>query len=791
MSKYAFFAACLAVLISGTTLAQVTTTEQPAPLSGPAAYVNPFIGTGAVDSNSLSGSNFPGACAPFGLVQLSPDTRESPDDPASGYDYNDHSIVGFSHTHLSGTGVADLYDFLFMPYTGKIQWNAGDPKSLGNGYRSAFTHSQEQASPGYYSVNLLTWNTKVELTATPHAGLQRYTFPSNVPAHVIIDLDHTLDKKRDYWVCRIITAQLRVINDHTIEGYRILTGWSRLRKVYFHAEFSQPFVSTAMLNGNKVIENGRLANGTRVKAVLDFNTTGGKAVLVKVGLSSVSLEGARKNLEAEVPDVTPAGPGSGPAGSTSAPDFGFDALAAKARADWNQELSSIDIEGTDEQKRIFYTGLYHAFTQPNNLADVDGSYVGTDYTTRKAADGTHYSTFSLWDTYRAANPLYTLIQPQRTAGFIRSFLRQYETYGYLPIWQLWGDENYCMIGNHAIPVIVDAYFKGIPGVDYAEAYAAIKASSTEDHPGAPFHLLDQYQYFPEDKESQSVSLTLEVAYDDWCVAQMAAKMGKPEDYAYFMKRSAYYRNLYDPSTHFFRGKNSDGKWVSPFDPLSYGGNGGSPYTESNGWQAFWYVPQNVPDLISLVGGRAAFIAKLDTFFTLQAKPGDVNGNASGFVGQDAHGNEPSHHTPYLYDYAGQPWKTQLYTARIMQELYNDKSSGYPGNEDCGQMSAWYIFSAMGFYPVNPASSVYCIGSPQLKKAVIHLSGGQVFTVLAPKAGDKNIYIQSVRLNGRSYAKTYLTNADIMAGGTLEFEMGDKPNKKWGSAAEDAPEIKAF
>ena len=739
----------------------------------PVTYVNPFIGTGAVDSNSLSGSNFPGACAPFGLVQLSPDTRESPDDPASGYDYNDHSIVGFSHTHLSGTGVADLYDVMFMPYTGKVQWNAGDQKTQTGGYRSAFSHDQEQASPGYYSVNLKTWNTRVELTATEHAGLQRYTFPSDPRAHVIIDMDHTLDKKRNYWECRIITAQLKVINDHTIEGYRVLTGWSRLRKVYFHAEFSQPFVSTAMLNGNKVTEGGLLANGTRVKAVLDFNTTDGKPVLVKVGISSVSQDGARKNLEAET---------SG---------FDFDGTVARARAEWNQRLSVIDIDGTDEQKRIFYTGLYHAFTQPNNLADVDGSYIGTDYAVHKAADGTHYSTFSLWDTYRAANPLYTLIAPEKTAAFVRSFLRQYETYGYLPIWQLWGDENYCMIGNHSIPVIVDAYLKGIPGVDYEEAYKAIKASSTQDHPGAPFHLLDQYQFFPEDKESQSVSLTLEIAYDDWCVAQMAAKMGKQDDYQYFLKRSAYYRNLYDPSTHFFRGKNSDGRWLSPFDPLTYGGNGGAPYTEGNGWQYFWYVPQDVPDLINLVGGRAAFTAKLDTFFTLQAKAGDVNGNASGFIGQDAHGNEPSHHTPYLYDYAGQPWKTQLYTARIMQELYNDKSSGYSGNEDCGQMSAWYIFSSMGFYPVNPASSVYCFGSPQLKKAVVRLSGGKVFTVLAPKAGGKNVYIQSVRLNGKPYAKTYLTNADIMTGSTLEFEMGDKPNKKWGSAPEDAPVGSAF
>jgi predicted alpha-1,2-mannosidase len=736
----------------------------------PASYVNPFIGTGAVDSNSLSGSNFPGACVPFGLVQLSPDTREAPDDPASGYDYNDHSIVGFSHTHLSGTGVADLFDFLFMPYTGDIQW---EPK----GYRSAFSHAEEKATPGYYSVRLQTWDTRAELSATAHVGLHRYTFPSGPRAHVAIDLDHSLDKKRPYWSCHIITAQLRVVNNHTIEGYRLITGWSRLRKVYFRAEFSQPFTAAALQNGRNVLQasliGGDLVNGTKVRANLDFNVSPTSPLLVKVGLSSVSLEGAARNLEAEVPG------------------WDFDGAVADARASWNKELACIDVQGTQEQRRIFYTGLYHAFTQPNTIADVDGAYLGTDYTARKADDGTHYSTFSLWDTYRAANPLYTLVQPARTAAFIHSFIRQYDTYGYLPIWQLWGDENYCMIGNHAIPVIVDAFFKHIPGVDYQKAYVAIRASSMMDHPGAPFHLLDQYHYFPEDKESQSVSLTLEIAFDDWCVAQMANALGKPEDYKYFMERAGDYRNLYDPSTAFFRGKNSDGNWLSPFDPMSYGGNGGSPYTEGNGWQYCWYVPQDLPGLIRLMGGVQSFVAKLDTFFTLTASTKDINGNASGFIGQDAHGNEPSHHTPYLYDYAGQPWKTQLYTARIMQELYNDKSSGYAGNEDCGQMSAWYIFSAMGFYPVNPASSVYCIGSPQLAKAVIHLPSGKTFTVLAPKAGGKNSYIQSVTLNGRPYTKTYLTHRDIEAGGTVEFDMGDKPNKKWGVGTEDAPAGSAF
>lgn len=730
-----------------------------------AHYVNPFIGTGAVDAQSLSGSNFPGACTPFGLVQLSPDTRENPDDPASGYDYNDHTIAGFSHTHLSGTGVADLVDFLFMPYTGNIVWSAA-PDKKDSGYRSAFSHSQEKALPGYYSVQLLTHQIQAELTATEHCGMQRYTFPSSGEGRVIIDMDHSLDKKRGYWPCKIIAAHIEIVNDHTIEGYRIITGWSHLRKVYFHSEFSQPFASRQLKNGGQLLDNGTIANGSNLKAVLTFNTTG-KPVLVKTGISTVSAAGARNNLAIEI------------AG------FNFDDVASQALNSWNKELSAIEADGTDEQKTIFYTGLYHAFIQPNNLADADSAYLGTDLTEHKAADGKHYSTFSLWDTYRAAHPLYTLIQRQRSAALINSMIRQYDTYGYLPIWQLWGEETYCMIGNHAIPVIVDAYMKGITGIDYAKAYEAIKASSVVVHQGAPYPVLDQYHYFPEDLQSQSVSITLEIAYDDWCVAQMAKQMGKTADYTYFLERSTYYRNLYDQQTGFFRGKNSKGEWL-PFNPLEYGGNGGSPFTEGNGWQYFWYVPQDVPDLIKLVGGDKAFVNKLDTFFTLDAKPGDVNGNASGFIGQYAHGNEPSHHVIYLYNYAGQPWKAQQYAARVMQQLYNEKSSGYAGNEDCGQMSSWYIFSAMGFYPVNPANSVYVIGSPQLKKAVIHGENGKAFTVLAPDAGGKNVYVQRATLNGKAYNKTYITQSDIVKGGTLEFVMGEKPNTKWGVSADSRP-----
>ena len=724
-------------------------------------YVNPFIGTGAIDASSLSGSNFPGATLPFGFVQLSPDTEDGPDNPASGYDYNDKTIVGFSHTHLSGTGVSDLFDVMLMPTTGKIQSVPGKAETPGSGYRSRFSHDQESAEVGYYQVKLLDYDINAELTATEHAGYHRYRFPKTDQAHIVIDLNHTLNKKRPYWSCKVIDAEIRQIDPYTVEGYRVLTGWAQLRKVYFYATFSEPIISSELFNGGSMYANEKIVNGTNVRAVLNFNTGNGKPVLVRVGLSEVSPSGAKANLEAEV-------------GQKS-----FDQIRQEAKAKWQEQLSNITIEGTKEQKEIFYTGLYHAYTQPNNLADVNGDYMATDYTIKNAPDKTHYSTFSLWDTYRAAHPLYTLLQPKKDAAFIRSMIRQYETFGYLPIWQLWGEENYCMIGNHAIPVIVDAIFKGIQGIDVEKAYEAVKQSSVTSHPGSPFNLWDQYHYMPENKQSQSVSITLEMAYDDWCVAMLAKKLGKDEDYQYFLNRSGYYKNLFNKNTGFFQARDDKGNWLPDFNPLAYGGNGGNPFTEGNGWQYLWYVPQDVQGLIALEGGKAGFSAKLDTFFTLKDLPKEVNGNASGFIGQYAHGNEPSHHVTYLYDYVGQPWKTQYYVAKVLRELYNNSFSGYSGNEDCGQMSSWYIFSAMGFYPVNPASGKYEIGSPILSSATIRLDNGRVFKMTAKNVSEQNVYIQSVKLNGKSYNKPYILHSDIENGATLEFVMGAKPNKKWG------------
>jgi predicted alpha-1,2-mannosidase len=732
-------------------------------------YVNPFIGTGSVDSLSLSGSNFPGAVYPFGLVQLSPDNRDNPDNPCSGYDYADTTITGFSHTHLSGTGVADMFDFLFMPYTGNTRWNPEDKLNGEPGYSSSFRHINESASPGYYSVILDDPDIRAEMTATEHCGLHRYTNIGQKPFNMMIDLNHSLDKERPYWSCKVIDAQVRIIDNHTVEGYRVITGWANLRKIYFRAEFSRPFDSCSIKAGKTIYQDVRVANATNLKLSLSFDGDTQIPLIIKVGLSTVSYDGARKNLEKEI---------SG---------FDFDMVLAKTQKAWNRELSVIEAEGSARQKVIFYTSLYHTFIHPNNIADVDGAYINSVDELEYSHDSVHYSTFSLWDTYRAAHPLFTITQPKRTAGFINSMLRQYIYYGYLPVWQLWGKETYCMIGNHSIPVITDAFKKGIPGIDYNLAYEAIKASSVISHPNSPFYLLDKYKYIPENLHSQSVSIVLETAYNDWCVAMVARALGKSDDYNYFSKRSKYYNNLFDKSIGFFRAKNDKGEWIEPFSPLKYGGNGGYPFTEGNAWQYLWYVPQDIYGFMELLGGEKEFLDKLDTFFTLNAMPDDVNGNASGFIGQYAHGNEPSHHIIYLYDYTSEPWKAQFYSSEILKKQYTDEPSGYSGNEDCGQMSAWYVFSSMGFYPLNPASGVYCFGSPQFEKVVINTGNNKQFIILSHNWGAHNIYIQKIILNGKPYRKNFITHQDIMNGGTIEFFMGSSPQKAMKNYEKPAPD----
>ncbi|MBD1431978.1 glycoside hydrolase family 92 protein [Sphingobacterium sp. DN00404] len=727
------------------------------------SYVNPFIGTGPVDGNSLSGNNYPGATVPFGMVQLSPDTKDIPDwNAASGYDYNDPTIAGFSHTHLSGTGVAEFFDLLVMPMTGERHTQAGDVNDSSTGYRSKFSHDKEQAKPGYYKVQLLDYDITAELTATTRAGFHRYTFPEQThEGYILLDLNHTLNKGA--WGTKIIQSQIRVLNDHTIEGFRVLTGWAKMRKVYFRAEFSKPIVRNLIIDGEYEYENERVVNGNNLRAIFDFDVTDGQPVLMKIGLSPVSTANAQENLSSEIAD------------------WNFDGIVAAADALWEKELRKIVVEGSEKKKTVFYTSLYHAFLQPNLMSDANGDYVATDYVTRNNKEAPFYSTFSLWDTYRAAHPLYTIVQQRRSTDFVNSLLSQYDAYGYLPIWQLWGQENYCMIGNHAIPVIVDAIFKGLPGIDIERAYEAVKNSSVTTHLNSPFKLWDQYQYMPEDLQTQSVSITLEMAYDDWCVAQLAKKLGKTSDYEYFTKRSLYYKNIYDTKSAFFRGKNSDGKWLEPFDPLEYGANGGNPFTEGNAWQYFWYVPHDIEGLIELTGGKSNFSQKLDTFFTLETAADATNHNASGFIGQYAHGNEPSHHVSYLYNYVGQPWKTQHYVSEIVNRLYTDNHAGYPGNEDCGQMSSWYVFSALGFYPVNPADGVYAIGSPFFSEATIQLENGNRFRIKTKKKSEEDIYIQSAKLNGKPLNVPFLKHENIIKGGELEFILGKSPNKKWGTS----------
>ena len=707
-------------------------------------WVNPFIGTGAVQS-SLSGNNYPGATVPFGMVQLSPDTREAPDwAQASGYDYNDSIIYGFSHTRLSGTGASDFIDILLFP-------------TISDKRKSTFTHQHEQARPGYYQVLLKDEKIQAELTASVHVGVHRYTCSDGDQLKLWLDLDHSANKGS--WNRRIIQSQLRMVSPTVVEGYRIITGWAKLRKIYFHLEFSQPILSNQLYDGNRMYENTPVINGTELRGLFCFDKKWNKELICKVALSPVSIENARLNMATEVPG------------------WDFEYIARAAETSWEKELKKIIIQGTDLQKKIFYTALYHTMVQPNTMSDVNGEYMASDYVTRSVAKGeVHYSTFSLWDTFRAAHPLYTLIHTHRIPDFVKSMMRQYDYYGYLPVWQLWGQDNYCMIGNHSIPVIVDAVLKGVAGVDEEKAYEAVFNSSIVSHPNSPFEVWEKYGYMPENIQTQSVSITLEQAFDDWCVAQLAKRLGKEKDYNHFMKRSAFYRNLFNSKTGFFQPKNDKGEWIEPFDPYKYGANGGYPFTEGNAWQYFWYVPQNIPDLISLTGGNKAFVAKLDTFFTVSYQSGALNDNASGFVGQYAHGNEPSHHVAYLYACAGEPWKTQKYVAYIMNELYNDSSSGYAGNDDCGEMSAWYVYGALGFYPVNPVSGEYVIGTPMLEEAVIQLPGRKTFTVKAPRKEDNEVYICSMKLNGEKYTKNYITHQDIMKGGILEFVMTASPGK---------------
>lgn len=701
-------------------------------------YVNPMIGTGAIEGG-LYGNSYPGATMPFGMVQLSPDTQPAPDwYDCSGYRDIDADVHGFTHTRLSGTGACDLIDVCLFPTSSDRAWGR-------------YTHDREEARPGYYSVDLQEENIKAELTATPRVGVHRYTYPSGAARRVRLDMDHSAVKGS--WGRQIINAQIRQVGPNAVEGYRVITGWAKLRKVYFYAEFSEPIESIDLSDGGRHEKGADVINGRTLIAMIDF-ANNNKPLEIKVGISGVSCENAKENLEAET------------AGKN------FDMIAQEADAAWDKQLSAIEITADDDTKTVFYTALYHALIQPNVFNDVNGEYMAPDYTVAKVPAGENqYTTFSLWDTYRATHPLYTLLAPKENADFVNSMIRHCEVYGYLPIWHLWGQDNYCMIGNHAIPVIVDAVLKGTPGIDPERAYDAVKRSATVSHPNSPYNVWEQYGYMPENIQTQSVSISLEMAYDDWCVAQLAKALGKDADYEYFMKRAYYPDNLYDAECGFFAPKNDKGEWIRPFDPLKHGANGGNPFTEGNAWQYYWYMPQDVDHLIELTGGKKAFEAKLDQFFTLDEQPEEMNGNVSGLIGQYAHGNEPSHHAAYLYNYVDRPDKAAKYLNKIMTEMYTNNSSGLVGNDDCGQMSAWYVFSALGFYPVNPASGEYDLGSPAVEHALVHLPNGNTLEIKAPRKRADYINPKEVRLNRDVIKNHKITHRDILNGGLLEFKMG--------------------
>lgn len=742
----------IVLLASALVIAYTCIPKSEAPLT---EFVNPFIGTGG------HGHTYPGASLPFGMVQLSPDTRLTGWDGCSGYHMSDDVIFGFSHTHLSGTGVSDYGDILLMPIVDSLKLEHGSPDDPDSGYCSRFLHETEEASPGYYKVFLEDSGIGVELTCTERVGFHKYIFPEKDQSFVIFDLTH-----RD----TVLESLLRIVGNSQVEGMRRSKQWAQDQHVYFVAQFSRPFESFGISRDGKITTDLREVSGKNLKAYVQYSTKNDEAIFVKVGISAVSIEGARKNLEAEVPG------------------WDFNSVVKAADYKWNQALSKIRVEGgTKEQSTIFYTALYHSLLNPNVYMDVDGQYRGMDLNIHRADDFVNYTVFSLWDTYRATHPLFTIIEPERTVDFIKTFLKQYEYGGRLPIWELAANYTGCMIGYHSIPVIADAYIKGIRAYDAEMALEAMKHSADLDHLGLEFY--KSLGYIPADKESESVSKTLEYAYDDWCIARMAEDLGHKEDYKRFIQRAQFYKNIFDPGSGFMRAK-MNGSWFSPFDPAEVNFN----YTEANSWQYSFYVPQDVSGLIKLMGGKEKFIEKLDGLFSAEPQiSGRSQPDITGLIGQYAHGNEPSHHMAYLYNYANQPWRTQERVREIMVKLYGAEPDGLCGNEDCGQMSSWYVLSALGFYPVCPGDNQYVIGTPLFPKAKIDLGGGKSFVIKASNDPMRNVYIRSATLNGKPYQKSYVLHKDILAGGELVFEMDSEPGWEWGSQDENIPhsEIKDF
>jgi predicted alpha-1,2-mannosidase len=707
-----------------------------------AQFVDPFIGTGG------HGHTYPGASVPFGMVQLSPDTRLTGWDGCSAYHHTDSVIYGFTHTHLSGTGCSDYGDILIMPTTGKIEFQ-------NEKYSSAFKHSRENAVPGYYSVFLDKPQVMAELTATVHAGYHCYTFPQSENSNFIIDLKHR-DKVLDSWI--------EFVGNDEIHGLRRSSAWAKDQYVYFVMKFSKPFINKGIANNDTIVKNVNKSEGKNIKAFVSFNTEKGEKIYVKVGLSAVSVEGAIINLKTEIPE-----------------GFDFQQIREKAKSSWNEELGKIIVEGgTKEQQTVFYTALYHCMLSPNNYTDVDGNFRGLDLKIHKASNFTNYTVFSIWDTYRALHPLFTIIDTKRTADYIKTFLEQFNATGMLPVWELSANETYCMIGYHAVSVIADAWIKGIRNFDGKKAMEAMKQTSVKDHFGIKEYR--QYGFLPCDLGNESVSRTLEYSYDDWCIARMAQSLDLQNDFSQYLRSAQSYKNLFDPSTGFMRAK-GNGMWYKPFYPAEVNNN----YTEANSWQYSFYIPQDVSGYAKLLGGKEKLANKIDELFSASQKlEGREQSDITGLIGQYAHGNEPSHHMAYLYNYVNQPWKTQARVRQIMDQLYSVKDDGLCGNEDCGQMSAWLVMSAMGFYQVCPGNPQYEIGTPWFPKVTINLENGKKFTITAKNVSQNNFYIQSATLNGEIYNKCYIDHKSILNGDALTFEMGPKPNTAWGSKDEDVP-----
>ncbi len=704
----------------------------------PAQWVDPFIGTDG------KGNTYPGASLPFGMVQLSPDNGRSGWDWIAGYFYPDTVIAGFSHLHLSGTGAGDLYDISFFPFTGKPKVAHEGELGPGKTPYSLFSHDQEQAEPGYYQVTLLDYDVSVELTTTVRSGLQRYTFGQDADASVVLNLAYARNWD---WVT---DACVEVINDSTICGYRKSSGWAADQRVYFYAVFSRGFDTVEVTSAGQVSQSS--GRGKEVLAKFGFAVDASDTLLVKTGISSVSIENAQANLAAEQNG------------------FNFERVKQEAREAWNDQLKKIQIKASDENKIKFYTSLYHSMLGPTIYSDINQQYKGPDGNIHRSVGHDRYATFSLWDTYRTTHPLATLIHPGRTVDFIRSMLDHYRETGLLPVWELLGNETNMMMGYHAVPVIADAILKDLGGFDYHEAFGTMIKSAMQDKSG-----LDAYKklgYVPYESRNWNVSLTLEYAFDDWCIAQAAKKLNKASEYDYFSKRAMNYSNHFDPTSGFMRARSENGSFRSPFDPNAYKPE---DYCEANAWHYNWYVPHDIQGMIDLMGGPEKCTQQLDAMFSTMQATDESTVWISGYFGQYVHGNEPSHHVPYLYQYTGYPHKTEYWTRRIMDELYTTAPDGLCGNEDYGQMSAWYVFSALGFYPVNPASGHYVLGSPMVDEAIIHLPDGKTFHIKTINQGAQNVYVKSITLRGEKLTGVHLTHQDLVNGGELIFEMSQKPN----------------